>query len=194
MAGTRSTPFPTVTLTLSILFLLQLFAPLVANPTSTESLEERDAVGLFSSELVGLDDAYGHDFSGTTLNFDGLPDATVREESALDVWMALMVEQFPNQSIGSPDLHLNHDESFDVCWTTQSGDVYVGSLGGENTSYPTTDSSSQWTSSLVDSVTPQTAQNLVNCALNVNEDGRQSLLYADGANIKSARMAYGNSI
>ncbi len=194
MAEPRGSTFPTVALTLSLLFLLQLFAPLLANPAAIESLEATDTPVFTNAHHVGLDDAYSHEFSGTTLNYDGLPDATVREESALDIWMALMLEQFPDQSIGTPDIHLNADESFDVCWTTQSGDVYVGSLDGTTTSYPTESSTSQWVSSLVDTVNAQSSNDLVDCALLVNEDGRQSLLYADDANIKYARMAYGNSI
>ena len=145
-----------------------------------------------SSEYVALNDAYSHDFAGTNIAFDGLDDATVREESALDIWMTEMLEMLPNETMGTPDIQIRHDEGFDACWTTQEGNVYVGSLDGGNQSYSSVQSG--WSMHRVDSVTPSNASSLVDCALAVNEDGRQYVLYADGSNIKSAHIAYPNSV
>ena len=83
MAGTASRPFPAIALLLTALFLIHLFSPLIENP-ATEDFEFNDSIVQSSSPYVSLHDAYGHDFAGTTLSFDGLDSATVREESALD--------------------------------------------------------------------------------------------------------------
>ena len=191
MAAAASRTFPTVSLLLSLLFVVHLFSPLVQHPMESE-VELDGFLVHSSSEYVSLNNSYGHDFAGASLSFDGLNDATVREESALDIWMTEMLEMLPNESMGSPDIQLSHDEGFDVCWTTQQGNVYVGSLNGGNESYSSVQSS--WSMYLVDSVSPANESTLVDCALAVNEDGRQYVLYADGSNIKSAHIAYSNSV
>ena len=192
MAASGSRPFPTISLLLTLLFVAHLFSPFMQNPSDSES-ELNEILIHSSSEYVPLSDAYSHDFAGTSLAFDGLDDATVREESALDIWMSEMLAVLPNETMGVPDIQLRHDEGFDVCWTTLEGNVYVGSLEGGNSSYSSVQSS--WSMHLVDSVTPSSqSMPLVDCALAVNEDGRQYVLYADGHNIKSAHIAYPNSV
>ena len=192
MAAASSRPFPTVSILLTLLFVVHLFSPLVEYPV--ESDNELDEVFVHSSsEYVPLSDSYSHDFAGSNLAFDGLDDATVREESALDIWMTEMLAVMPNESMGTPDIQLRHDEGFDACWTTEEGGVYVGSLEGGSSSY--TSLTPSWNMYLVDSVTPSNVSTpLVDCALAVNEDGRQYVLYADGDNIKSAHIAYPNSV
>ena len=191
MAAAASRPFPTVSLLLSLLFVVHLFSPLVQHPMESEA-ELNDLLVHPSSEYVPFKNSYSHEFAGTSLSFDGLNDATVREESALDIWMTEMLEMLPNESMGTPDLKLSHDEGFDACWTTQEGNVYVGSLNGGTESYSSVQSG--WSMYLVDSVSPANESTLVDCALAVNEDGRQYVLYADGSNIKSAHIAYPNSV
>ena len=191
MAAAASRTLPTVSLLLSLLFVVHLFSPLVQHPLESE-MELNDLLVQSSNEYITFNDAYGHDFAGSSLSFDGLSDATVREESALDIWMNEMLLMLPNESMGSPDLKISHDEGFDACWTTEEGNVYVGSLEGGNASYSSVQSG--WTMYLVDSVSPSNESSLVDCALSVNEDGRQYVLYADGSNIKSAHIAYPSSV
>ena len=191
MAASNSRPFPTVSILLTLLFVIHLFSPVVQYPLESDT-ELNEVLVHSSSEYVPLNNSYSHDFAGSSLAFDGLDDATVREESALDFWMTEMLAALPNETMGSPDIQLSHDEGFDACWTTQEGNVYVGSLDGGAASYASVQSS--WNMYLVDSVAPSNESTLVDCALAVNEDGRQYVLYADGGNIKSAHIAYPNSV
>ena len=46
----------------------------------------------------------------------------------------------------------------------------------------------------MDTVAASSVSTLVDCALAVNENGRQYVLYADGANIKSAHIAFPSSV
>ena len=87
MAASASRSFPTVSLLLSLLFLIHLFSPMVQPLNENEDSLEEPLVPS-NSPYVTLSDAYGHDFAGVELAFDGLPSATVREESALDYWMS----------------------------------------------------------------------------------------------------------
>ena len=170
---------------------MHLLSPMVQPLTEVEAGLEDDLVQS-SSPYVDLNDAYGHDFAGTELAFDGLPSATVREDSALDYWMSETFASFPNHTMGTPDLKMSHDEGFDACWTTIEGDVFVGSHNVDVSSQDPT--ASVWTTYLVDSVAASSVSTLVDCALAVNENGRQYVLYADGANIKSAHIAFQNSV
>lgn len=192
MAGTASRPFPAIALLLTALFLIHLFSPLIENP-ATEDFEFNDSIVQSSSPYVSLHDAYGHDFAGTTLSFDGLDSATVREESALDFWISQVFPTLTSQTMGTPDLVLRADEGFDVCWTSEEGGVYVGSFDGGDLS--TVAIQSAWTMYHVDTVAPSNSTSpLVDCALGVNENGRQYVLYSDGPNIKSAHIAFPNSV
>lgn len=191
MAASANRYLPTVSLLLSFLFLVHLCSPMVQPITIEESLRDDHAVHS-SSSFVPLNDAYGHDFAGVEIAFDGLPEATVREESALDYWMSEVFLTLPNHTMGTPDLKMSHDEGFDACWTTTQGDVYVGSYEGG--AAMTESPASSWNMYLVDSVEPSSATSLVDCALAVNENGRQYVLYADGANVKSAHIAFPNSV
>ena len=191
MAASAGRTFPTVSLLLSLLFVVHLFSPLVQPPIDSE-VELNNILTQPSSDYVPFNNSYGHDFAGTSLSFDGLIGATVREESALDIWMTEILEMMPNESMGTPDIQVSRDEGFDACWTTQQGNVYVGSLNGGAESYSSVQSG--WTMYFVDSVSPTNESTLVDCALAVNEDGRQYVLYADGSNIKSAHIAYQNNV
>ena len=191
MAAEANRPFPTVSLLLSLLFVVHLFSPLVQYSPEPET-ELNEVMIQSSSDYVPFNNSNSHEFAGTNFAFDGLDDATVREESALDIWMTEILEMLPNETMGTPDIQLSHDEGFDACWTTEEGNVYVGSLNGGNESYSSVQSG--WSMYLVDSVAPANATPLVDCALAVNEDGRQYVLYADGDNIKSAHIAYPNSV
>ena len=134
MAAANSRPFPTVSILLTLLFVIHLFSPVVQYPLESDT-ELNEVLVHSSSEYVPLNNSYSHDFAGSSLAFDGLDDATVREESALDFWMTEMLAALPNETMGSPDIQLSHDEGFDACWTTQEGNVYVGSLDGGAASY-----------------------------------------------------------
>jgi|TARA_B100001094_G_scaffold180854_1_gene175239 hypothetical protein len=192
MAETASRPFPAITLLLTVLFLVHLFSPLVENPTS-EKIDLQDSTIQSSSPYVSLSDAYGHDFAGTTLSFDGLESATVREESALDFWISEVFPTLTNQTMGTPDLVLRADEGFDICWTSEEGGVYVGSFDGGDLSNAAIQSA--WSMHHVDTVNASNSTSpLVDCALAVNENGRQYVLYSDGPNIKSAHVAFANSV
>ena len=178
MAVERSVSFPTLALALTVLFLIQSFAPLVSHPTSVEALEE-EVQSMPSSAHVPFSSGFGHDFAGEIISFDGLDQAEVRPESGLNVWTESTLHQFENLTPGTPDIVLSGREKMNMCWSTLEGEVH----------YASRTFNGAWTDAIVDTVAPSTEEALVDCALAINENGRPYLMYADGSDIKVARVA-----
>ena len=179
MAVERSVSFPTLALALTVLFLIQSFAPLVSHPTPVEALEE-EVQARPSSVHVPFSSGFGHDFAGELISFDGLEQAEVRPESGLNIWTESTLHQFENITPGTPDIVLSGREKMNMCWSTLEGEVH----------YASRTFTGAWTDAIVDTVAPSTEETLVDCALAINENGRPYLMYADGADIKVARVAY----
>lgn len=179
MAVERSVSFPTLALALTVLFLIQSMAPLVANsPVIVELEEEQKAMP--TSAHVPFSNGFGHDFAGSLISFDGLDQGEVREESGLNLWNEAVLHQFENITPGTPDMVLNAREKMNFCWSTLEGEIHYASQTYTGT----------WYNAVVDTVAPSTEETLVDCALAINENGRPYIMYADGADIKVARVAY----
>lgn len=179
MAAKRSVSFPSLALVLCFLFLVQSMAPLASNNALVHSLEETPQ-SMPSSPYVPFTNGDGHDFAGTVLSFDGLDQAEVRGESGLNAWTESIEHQFTNSTPGTPDLVMVRRESAHLCWTTLEGEVH----------YAKQTSSGGWSDAIVDTVASSTEDSLVDCSLAIGENGRPYIMYADGADIKVARVAY----
>ena len=114
MAEQRSVSFPTLALTITVLFLIQSMAPLASNSMPTASLDSERSV-LKTSEYVPFSNGYGHDFAGAQLDFDGLVQGVVREESGLNTWVESTDSIFENSTPGTPDLVLARGEKVNLC-------------------------------------------------------------------------------
>ena len=183
MAEQRSVSFPTLALTITVLFLIQSMTPLAGNSMPTASLDSEQTV-LQTSEYVPFSNGYGHDFAGTQLDFDGLVQGVVRDESGLNTWVESTDSIFENSTPGTPDMVLARGESVNLCWTTAEGEVH----------YATQASNGSWNDALVDTVASTSEESLVDCSLAISENGRPYIMYADGTDIKVARVAYAGQV
>ena len=127
MAVERSVSFPTLALALTVLFLIQSFAPLVSHPTPFDALQE-EIQAMPTSAHVPFSSGYGHDFAGEFISFDGLEAAEVRQESGLDAWTQSTLHQFENITPGTPDVVLSGREKLNFCWSTTEGEVHYATL------------------------------------------------------------------
>ena len=177
-AGTNSVP---KTAMLVMLFILSSWMPMISYPLE-EKLE--DVTDSSSSSPFTTVSGSSHDFAGFTLNFDGLENATVRQESMLDLWESEVVMNSSGEHFGVPDLKLTRSTREHYCWTTLEGPVRtaIHTAGGA------------WETTLVDTVSASTVENLVNCAIAVTENELQRVMYADGDNLKIGRFAKINEV
>ena len=97
---------------LCTILILQILMPLTIVDQTTESLTETNIV----SPSVSFNDGNSHEFAGDNIDYEGLLQASVRDESVLDYWMEMNVLSPQNStSIGTPDIALNNDESVRAC-------------------------------------------------------------------------------
>lgn len=160
-----------------LLFLLTSFSPMV-NYQGGEIFDESPENPQSSSPFT-LSSGDGHDFAGTVISFDGLESAVVREESALDYWANVELNNSSVEHHGVPDMKLTRHNSEHFCWSTEEGPVRtaVHTPGG------------YWSSMLVDNVTASHSTGLVDCAIAVTDNERPRVLYADGPDLKMGRYA-----
>ena len=186
MSGAGSKALPIKSMLLAFFFLAQILTPILSNIAVEQEILQPEEV-VMNTSLVPFSNGYGHDFADTVIDFDGLQGATVRSESALDVWRSEVLYSQPllanmaNETPGTPDLVVTGREKLNFCWSTLEGNIRVAGryLNGN------------WDESLVDTVAPVTNQStLVDCAISVTNNGRYQLLYVDGNDLKMARIAY----
>ena len=70
-----------------------------------------------------LESGYGHDIGGTTVDVDGLVQASVREESMLDLWTSETLNVSFGEHHGTPDIKLTRSDKTHFCWSTLEGSV-----------------------------------------------------------------------
>ena len=164
---------------LTLLLLIQILVPAIIDFETENELSEPISV----NQVVSFNDGNSHEFAGDTLDYQGLIQATVRDEGSLDYWMEsnLYLNQ-NNTEIGNPDIALNKDESVSMCWSESDGDIMYAHVSNDG-------NVSTW---LVDTVSFQNG--IVDCALMLTEHGKPRVLYADGSHLKSARYVVQDSI
>ena len=172
-------------LLIALLFLLQLASPLLSPNTSEDSDLTYEGVSL-THPYVDVDQTYyGHDFAGSEISIDELIDAKVRAESALDLWNSHLILNAGNQTPGTPDIEYTGYQQIEMCWSTLEGHVrtYSRNISGSETLMH------------VDDVgVYSNIEEIVDCALAVKKNGRKTLLYADGNNLKAAQIALQSSL
>ena len=164
---------------LTLLLLIQILVPAIIDFETESELSDSISTNL----VVSFSDGNSHEFAGDNLDYEGLIQATVRDEGSLDYWMESNL--YPNQNnteIGNPDIALNEDESVSMCWSESDGDIMYAHVSTDG-------NVSSW---LVDTVTFQNG--LVDCALMLTEHGKPRVVYADGPHLKSARYVVQDSI
>ena len=159
-------------------FLLASWSPMLALPTEISLLEEADNTPQKSSMYTATS-GYGHDFAGTTLTFDGMVNAVVKEESMFDYWHSQELNNSTIENHGTPDLKLTRHDREHYCWSTEEGPVRTA------VHRP----SGAWTSSLVDTVASSNSSTLVDCAIGITANELPRVLYADGPDLKMGRYA-----
>ena len=185
MASVNKGKNSSVSLLIVLIFLLQLLSPIISPDVFDES-DLSDLEPSLTHPFVDVDQTdYGHDFAGSDISIDELIDAKVRAESALDLWNSHVILNAFNQTPGTPDIEFTGYQQIEMCWSTLEGQVrtYSRNVSGFETLMH------------VDDVTSYSnLDEVVDCALAVKKNGRKTLLYADGNNLKAAQIALQSSL
>ena len=165
--------------TVTIFILLTSTLPM-NNIQFNESTFENQGIKSQKASLFEQQNGSGHDLSGDLLTVDGLIDALVLEESALDSWKHLdILTSAGNQSL-SFNYYLHPSESIHYCWTQSNGSVYYASQSPQGAvSILHVDQ----TASYAENQTP------VRCAISLTETDLPRIMYGDGDDVKIARYS-----
>ena len=167
----------TKSIALVVIFLFSLWTPFFSVQDLETSFEDASRRGF--SGPFHLESGYGHDIGGTTVDVDGLVQASVREESMLDLWTSETLNVSFGEHHGTPDIKLTRSDKTHFCWSTLEGSVRTA-----------VHRTGVWSTTLVDAVDAANASTLVDCAIAVTANERQRVLYADGADLKMGRYAF----
>ena len=136
---------------------------------------------LFSNPLDDSNFEYGSDIIGQTIEHDGLYNAEIRHEGNIFSYSDNIIFSDVVNVSNKPDLIFSENLELNACWVTTDGKVIhykVDNFGESNMS-------------VVDIVNPnQDVNHIPPCAITVKENGRVSILYSNGSDIKSAQIAY----
>ena len=163
---------------LVLLFVASLWAPMLAQESAEDTLAED--TGVLNTAPYGLASGYGHDIGSTTLDVDGLVQASVREESMFDMWVSTAFNTSSTEHHGTPDVKLTRYDKEHYCWSTEEGPVRTA-IHRPN---------GQWSTTLVDTVASSNSSELVDCAIAITANERPRVLYADGPDLKMGRYAF----
>lgn len=164
---------------LTILMMVQLFAPLGGEFNSQSATLEDSVMPL---ETLPSSLSFGHDLAGQSIDLEGMSNLAVRQDSSIDSWMTENLHNNASTNLSQPDIHLSEDGTVYLCWMDSTGAVFMGLRN----------STGEFTSSLIDTVS--TSSGLIGCSIAVDESERPRAVYADGNDLKMARIAFKGQI
>ena len=136
---------------------------------------------LYTSPLQNLALDYGSDVIGQTISHDGLIDAEIGHTGNLYSYSDKPIFLDAVNLSSQPDITFSDNLELNACWVTTDGKVIhykIDKFGEAN-------------QSVVDVVNAnQDVNQIPPCAITVKENGRVSILYSNGTDIKSAQIAY----
>ncbi|MEC8766606.1 MAG: hypothetical protein VXX16_03650, partial [Candidatus Thermoplasmatota archaeon] len=109
----------TKSIALVVIFLFSLWTPFFSVQDLETPFEDASRRGF--SGPFHLESGYGHDIGGTTVDVDGLVQASVREESMLDLWTSETLNVSFGEHHGTPDIKLTRSDKTHFCWSTLEG-------------------------------------------------------------------------
>lgn len=164
---------------LTILMMVQLFAPLGGEFNSQSATLEDSVMPL---ETLPSSLSFGHDLAGQSIDLEGMSNLAVRQDSSIDSWITENLHNNASTNLSQPDIHLSEDGTVYLCWMDSTGAVFMGQRN----------STGEFTSSLIDTVS--TSSGLIGCSIAVDESERPRAVYADGNDLKMARIAFKGQI
>ena len=163
------------------LLILQVFTKQAFEFSNDAVLEDVDNNTINANQLDNFNLEYGSDIIGQYIDHDGFYNAEIRPESDIYSFHDEMIYLDSTNMSNKPDIVFGDNLMLDACWLTTDGKLIhysADKLGESNIS-------------VVDTVIPiQDVSEIPSCAITVKENGRVSILYSNGSDIKSAQIAY----
>ena len=138
-----------------------------------------------SQSVSDLNLDFGKDIAGQYIDYDGLSSTKVMYESGLDIYRDFQIQDMASGLAGTADVTISELQKISACWLNDAGFVYSYNIDLDNIS----------NLMQVDQVSVnQDVNSIVDCAIAVKDNGRETMLYADGGNLKAAQIAYASPL
>jgi len=154
----------------------------VQNETSNLDI---DSIQYRSEVMNDFDIDFGYEMAGQYIDYDDLTQAKLRHDFDLSSYFERQITDASDGIPTSPDVTISNQHEIGACWLDTNGYVYSYSLDLNNNSRLLE----------VDTVPANPdVSTMTGCSIAVKNNGRQTLLYANGSDIKAAQIAYQSPI
>ena len=138
-----------------------------------------------SQSVEDLELDFGSEIAGQYIDYEEVENAKVLYESELDIYHDFQIQDMSNGLVSSVDVTISDLQEISACWINDAGFVYNYNVDLDNVS----------NLMQVDQVTVnQGVNSMIDCAIAVKDNGRETMLYADGGNLKAAQIAYASPL
>lgn len=173
----------------SVIVLLMIFQ--IMSLTNAQLITDKQSelttdLSVQNSQTVSdLNLDFGKEIAGQYIDYDGLSSTKVMYESGLDIYRDFQIQDMTSGAAGTADVTISDLQKISACWLNDAGLVYSYNIGLDNVS----------NLMQVDQVSAyQDVNSIVDCAIAVKDNGRETMLYADGENLKAAQIAYASPL
>ena len=168
------------------LLILQVFAVnLESNDEQSIGVLEELNTEYNSQSLTDFDLEFGVDLSGEYIDFDDTAQGLVRHESELDIYSMDTLQHSSAGTAVISDVTISNQQELNACWVNHEGSVH----------YYWSDINDQTKSMEVDEILGQNeGVTTYDCAIAVKDNGRASMLYTNGSDLKAGQIAYASSL
>ena len=140
---------------------------------------------LSSPSLSDFDLDFGIDLSGEYVDFDDIAQGLVRHDSELDLYHTEILQESNLGTAVVSDVVISKQQEVNACWINNQGSVH----------YYWADVDDETKSNQVDLVLGQSDGVAdFDCSIAVKDNGRASMLYSNGSDLKAGQVAYASSL
>ena len=168
------------------LLILQLFSISVGENTTDNSTSLVGEKSEFNSQsLSELDLDFGYDIAGEYIDFADINQGQIRYESELDSYSNQVLQDSASGTAITSDITISNQEEINACWVNQEGSIqyYWTNVEGDTKLIEVDE-----ILGLSDGVST------FDCAISVKQNGRASMLYTNGTDLKAGQIAYASSL
>ena len=169
-----------------LLLFLQVFSIVLGKNSDEHTSELVDLNREFNSQsLSDFELDFGIDLSGEYIHFDDIAQGLVRHDSELDLYHTEILQDSNQGTAVASDVAISKQQEVNACWINNQGSVH----------YYWADTNDETKINQVDVILGQSdGATDFDCSIAVKDNGRASMLYSNGSDLKSGQIAYASSL
>ena len=169
-----------------LLLFLQVFSIVLVKNVDDGASELAELNQEFNSQsLSDFELEFGIDLSGEYIDFDDVAQGLVRHDTELDLYHTEILQESSLGTAVVSDVAISRQQEVNACWINNQGSVY----------YYWADTDNETKSNQVDLILGQNdGVEDFDCSIAIKDNGRASMLYTNGSDLKAGQIAYASSL